>query len=64
VLWLCLILTFSGCKPNPTIGMCDDVILNVMTRVKALTWSSIYATFGSAEVDGRLLILEVISDRH
>jgi hypothetical protein len=33
-----------------------------MISVEVLPWSSIYATFGSAGVDGHPLIFEVISD--
>jgi hypothetical protein len=64
MVWLPLILIFSGCKPNPAIGMCNDVILDVMTPVKALTWSSISAMFGSTGIDGCLLIFEEFSHKH
>jgi hypothetical protein len=52
------------CKPNPAIVLGDDGILDVMTTMKVLPWSSMYATFGPASVDGRPLIFEVIFGSH
>jgi hypothetical protein len=57
-------LAYFGYKPNPTLGMGDVGILHVMTLLKALPWSLIYALFGSDGVDGCSLIFEIISNSH
>jgi hypothetical protein len=64
MLWLPHRLTYSGCKPNPTLGMVDVGIFHVMTLLEVLPWSSIYTTFGSTGVDSHSLIFEIISNNH
>jgi hypothetical protein len=44
--------------------MGDNSILDIVTSVEALPWSSIYTMFGLAGVDGHPLIFEVISGNH